>query len=121
MNWSLHEKGSMRFHSVKSEKDGLGRFVKKKSFFGACAAGENTGREQAENLISLLSGRPCHVNLIRLNEVKERGLRGIGEKEAYRFLGMLEKGGLSATLRRTIGADVGGACGQLRASYLKEE
>ncbi len=45
LNWSLHEKGSMRFHSVKSEKDGLGRFVKKKSFFGACAAGENTGRE----------------------------------------------------------------------------
>lgn len=84
-------------------------------------AGENTSREHAEALIRLLRGRPCHVNLIRLNEVKERGLRGIGEKEAYRFLGMLEKGGLSATLRRTIGADVGGACGQLRASYLKEE
>ena len=32
---------------------------------------------------------------------------------------MLERGGLSATLRRTIGADIGGACGQLRAGYLK--
>ena len=82
-------------------------------------AGENTGREQAEKLISLLSGRPCHVNLIRLNEVKERDLRGISEKEAYRFLGLLERGGLSATLRRQIGADIGGACGQLRAGYLQ--
>ena len=82
-------------------------------------AGENTGREQAEKLISLLSGRPCHVNLIRLNEVKERNLRGISEKEAYRFMGLLERGGISATLRRQIGADIGGACGQLRAGYLQ--
>lgn len=84
-------------------------------------AGENAGREHAEKLISLLKGRPCHVNLIRLNEVKERALSGISEKEAYRFLGLLERGGLSATLRRQIGADIGGACGQLRASKLKEE
>ena len=84
-------------------------------------AGENTGREQAEKLIALLAGRPCHVNLIRLNEVKERHLSGISEKEAYRFLGLLERGGLSATLRRQIGADIGGACGQLRAGYLAGE
>ena len=83
-------------------------------------AGENAGREHAEKLIALLKGRPCHVNLIRLNEVKEKHLAGISEKEAYRFLGLLERGGLSATLRRQIGADIGGACGQLRASHLKE-
>ena len=40
---------------------------------------------------------------------------------AYRFLGRLEKGGISATLRRQIGVDIGGACGQLRASYLEEK
>ena len=68
---------------------------------------------------SLLKGKPCHVNLIRLNEVKERELRATGDKEAYRFLGLLEKGGLSATLRRQIGSDIGGACGQLRASWLE--
>ena len=79
------------------------------------------GREHAEKLIALLKGRPCHVNLIRLNEVKEKHLVGISEKEAYRFLGLLERGGLSATLRRQIGADIGGACGQLRASHLKEK
>lgn len=84
-------------------------------------AGENADKEHAQKLIELLKGKPCHVNLIRLNEVKERNLSGITEKEAYRFLGMLEKGGLSATLRRQIGADIGGACGQLRAGYLAEE
>ena len=68
-----------------------------------------------------MKGRPCHVNLIRLNEVKERALSGAGEKEAYRFLGVLERAGLSATLRRRTGADIGGACGQLRASRLKGE
>ncbi len=82
--------------------------------------GENCDAEHAEGLIKLLKGRPCHVNLIRLNEVRERALRSVTEKQAYRFLGMLEKGGLSATLRRQIGADIGGACGQLRASYPKD-
>lgn len=81
--------------------------------------GENCDEEHAKALISLLKGKPCHVNLIRLNEVKERSLKALGDKDAYRFLGMLEKGGLSATLRRQIGVDIGGACGQLRASYLE--
>ena len=81
--------------------------------------GENCDDMHADALIALLKGKPCHVNLIRLNEVKERNLKATGEKQAYRFLGRLEKGGISATLRRQIGADIGGACGQLRASYLE--
>ena len=84
-------------------------------------AGENCDETHARALIELLKGKPCHVNLIRLNEVKERDLKALGDKDAYRFLGMLEKGGLSATLRRQIGVEIGGACGQLRASYLKNE
>ena len=82
--------------------------------------GENCDEAHADALVALLKGKPCHVNLIRLNEVKERTLKTVDEKSAYRFLGRLEKGGLSATLRRQIGVDVGGACGQLRASYLNE-
>ena len=82
--------------------------------------GENCDEEHARALITLLKGKPCHVNLIRLNEVKERSLKSTSDKEAYRFLGYLEKGGLSATLRRQIGVDIGGACGQLRAGYLEE-
>lgn len=81
-------------------------------------AGENCDDAHADALVKLLKGKPCHVNLIRLNEVKERDLKSLGDKEAYKFLGRLEKGGLSATLRRQIGVDIGGACGQLRASFL---
>lgn len=82
---------------------------------------KNCDERHAEALIKLLKGRPCHVNLIRLNEVKERDLKTIKEQEAQNFLQRLQKGGLSATLRRIIGEDVGGACGQLRAGYVKEK
>ena len=81
--------------------------------------GENCDEQHAKALVTLLKGFPCHVNLIRLNEVKERTLKSTSDRAAYRFLGVLEKGGLSATLRRQIGVDIGGACGQLRASYLE--
>lgn len=81
--------------------------------------GENCDTRHAEGLVGLLKGRPCHVNLIRLNEVKERSLAAAEEKQAYAFLGALQRGGLSATLRRRTGADVGGACGQLRASFIE--
>ena len=83
--------------------------------------GENCDESHADALIQLLKGKPCHVNLIRLNEVKERSLKALSDKAAYRFLGRLEKGGLSATLRRQIGVDIGGACGQLRAQYMEEQ
>lgn len=83
-------------------------------------ADENCDEEHAKELIKLLKGKPCHVNLIRLNEVKERDLKALDDKSAYRFLGVLERGGLSATLRRQIGVDIGGACGQLRASYMEK-
>jgi len=84
-------------------------------------AGENCDEAHADALVKLLKGKPCHVNLIRLNEVKERDLKALDDKSAYRFLGRLEKGGLSATLRRQIGMDIGGACGQLRVRYLEEK
>jgi len=82
--------------------------------------GNNDSIRHANALISKLKGRPCHVNLIRLNEVKENELKSATDKEAYRFLGLLEKGGLSATLRRRMGEDIDGACGQLRQRYIEE-
>ena len=81
--------------------------------------GVNDTRACADELIRLLAKRPCHVNLIRLNEVKERGLKATSDKDAYAFLALLQKGGVSATLRRRIGTDIDGACGQLRNGYLK--
>lgn len=82
-------------------------------------AGENADEAHARALISLLKGRPCHVNLIRLNDVKERKLLAADERAAQNFLNTLTEGGISATLRRRMGADIGGACGQLRASFTK--
>ncbi len=82
--------------------------------------GENDTQRHAQALINLLGGRPCHINLIRLNEVKENDLKCGTDKDAYRFLGVLEKAGLSATVRRKMGEDIDGACGQLRQRYLEE-
>lgn len=82
--------------------------------------GENDTPRHAEGLISILKGRPCHINLIRLNEVKENQLKCGTDKDAYRFMGVLEKAGLSATVRRKMGEDIDGACGQLRQRYLEE-
>ena len=84
-------------------------------------AGENCDEKHASELVELLKGRPCHVNLIRLNEVEERDLKAAADKQAYRFSSFLEKGGLSSTVRRSMGSDIGGACGQLRAGYLKNK
>ena len=81
-------------------------------------SGENCDEEHALALSSLLKGRPCHVNLIKLNEVKERDLKSSSDREANRFLEVLEKHGISATFRRSMGSDIGGACGQLRAKYI---
>ena len=75
----------------------------------------------ANELIRLLKGKVCHVNLIRLNSVKERDLIGSTNDAAQSFLNKLVSGGLSATIRRTMGADIDGACGQLRRRYLDGE
>lgn len=83
--------------------------------------GENADERHARALITLLKDRPCHVNLIRLNDVKERKLLAASERGAQTFLKILTDGGLSATLRRRMGADIGGACGQLRAGYLAQQ
>ncbi|MCQ2387905.1 MAG: 23S rRNA (adenine(2503)-C(2))-methyltransferase RlmN [Clostridia bacterium] len=80
---------------------------------------KNDTERHVKTLISILKGRPCHVNLIRLNDVKEKNLQGGTEKDAYRFMGALEKGGISATVRRKMGEDIEGACGQLRRSYIE--
>ena len=82
---------------------------------------KNNLQRHADELIKLLKGRPCHVNLIRLNSVKENDLEAVSEKEAYSFMGILNKGGISATLRRQMGVDIDGACGQLRQKYIENQ
>ena len=75
----------------------------------------------AKELSEVLKNLPCHVNLIKLNEVKERGLKAPTTDTCEKFLTALYKYKVSATLRRTIGDDVDGACGQLRFKAMNEK
>ena len=80
----------------------------------ALSDGVNAGEEQAKELASLLRGMQCHVNLIPLNTVEERDMKGISEDKVRRFLKILQDNNISATRRREMGDDIEGACGQLR-------
>lgn len=77
-------------------------------------SGVNDTDEMVDQLGNLLKGRPCIVNLIPLNSVKEKHLIGATRKRGYVIVGKLEKFGITATVRRTMGEDIEGACGQLR-------
>lgn len=83
--------------------------------------GMNDGKEQAEQLAKLLRHMLCHVNLIPLNKVAETGLDTTGRKAAENFRSYLEQQGIPATIRRELGADISGACGQLRWETTAEE
>ncbi|MBE7073486.1 MAG: 23S rRNA (adenine(2503)-C(2))-methyltransferase RlmN [Clostridiales bacterium] len=83
--------------------------------------GVNNSEEDAKRLALLLKGLMCHINVIPLNSVKERNLLGVARSDAYKFVEKLESLGLSATVRRTMGEDIEGACGQLRNKILKEK
>ncbi len=82
--------------------------------------GENDSDDCAKELARLTKGFPSHINLIRLNEVKERNHSAPTEDATKDFLEKLNKLGVSATIRRSLGNDIEGACGQLRRRYLEE-
>ncbi len=79
----------------------------------------NSRPEHARELARLVSGLQCHVNLIPLNHVDERSLRPATPEAVQVFLKTLEEKHVSATIRREMGSDIGGACGQLRRSVLE--
>lgn len=81
--------------------------------------GQNDSYSHALKLASLLRGISAHVNIIALNPVKETGLKGTSENNLKKFIKYLDKLGISATRRRTMGQDIEGACGQLRRRYLE--
>ena len=67
-------------------------------------------------LKNLIKGFPCHVNLIRLNKIEKGDL--LPSMSANEFKSELEKTGVTATIRRSLGSDIEGACGQLKRRYL---
>ena len=90
------------------------------SFEYTLISGKNDTSADAEELASLLNSyfkpisAPIHVNLIRVNEVKETGFKQGSTESANAFAALLEKRGITATVRRRLGSDVNAACGQLR-------
>ncbi len=97
------------------------------SFEYTLISGKNDSLDDARELASLLNnafrgtGAPIHVNLIRVNEVKETGFKKGSVEAVNAFAKELERAGIVATVRRRLGADVNAACGQLRRSKLKEK
>lgn len=81
----------------------------------------NDGKEQARELSKLLHGFNCHVNLIPVNPIKERKFQQSEHQNVQEFKKLLEKNGINATIRREMGRDIDGACGQLRKRRMDEE
>ena len=103
--------------AAKAYADKTGRRV---VFEYALIRGVNAAETDAVALARRLRGIRCHVNLIPLNPVLERNLAGATRQEAAAFQGWLTREHISATVRREMGTDIEGACGQLRRRILHE-
>ena len=88
------------------------------TFEYSLVAGVNDSRREAERLARLLKHTRGHVNLIPVNPIRERNFKQSDREAVEAFRSVLENHGLTATVRREMGRDIGGACGQLRKSYL---
>ncbi len=92
------------------------------SFEYTLISGKNDSAESAGHLANVLNSKlrsrtetmPIHVNLIPVNEVEESGFKSAGRDAVRRFAAELEKRGIRATVRRTLGSDINASCGQLR-------
>lgn len=91
------------------------------TFEYSLVAGENDSKEDALQLISLLKGFPCHVNLIPVNPIKERKYKRADKNSVENFKVLLEKNTINVTIRRGMGKDIDAACGQLRKNYMEKE
>ena len=81
--------------------------------------GVNDTPEDAKELMGILKDRNCHLNLIPVNPIKERNYEKKKKKSAENFKNKLEKNGINVTIRREMGSDIDGACGQLRRKTMQ--
>ncbi len=89
------------------------------TFEYALVAGINNSEKDADGLARLLSGFPCHVNLIPVNNVSEKEFAPPNTEDTINFQNKLEKNKINVTIRREMGSDIDGACGQLRKNRYK--
>ncbi len=74
----------------------------------------NMFEDDAFRLAAMLRGMPSHLNLIMLNDTGNKGIKACTREEAEKFKQLLEEKGVTCTVRRSLGSDIEGACGQLR-------
>jgi 23S rRNA (adenine2503-C2)-methyltransferase len=87
------------------------------TFEYSLVGGVNDTDEDATRLTQLIKGINCHVNLIPVNPIKERDYVQSNIRVIEAFKNKLEKNGINVTIRREMGRDIDGACGQLRKRY----
>lgn len=90
------------------------------TFEYSLVGGVNDSDQDAKELSRLLSGMNCHVNLIPVNPIKERDYVQSKKETVAAFQSKLEKHGINATVRREMGRDIDGACGQLRRKHIRQ-
>ena len=91
------------------------------SFEYSLVSGVNDNLKDAKELAELVKGKNCHVNLIPVNPIKERDFKQSEKKQIEDFKNYLNHRGINATLRREMGRDIDGACGQLRRRHMKNQ
>ncbi len=91
------------------------------TFEYSLVGGVNDTEQDARELAALLSGLNCHVNLIPVNPIKERNFVEPERAVVQDFKNKLEKYRINVTIRREMGRDIAGACGQLRKSYIENQ
>ncbi len=79
--------------------------------------GKNDSEREAKKLVELLKGMLCHVNLIPINPIEEREFEKPDMEYINRFKNYLDKKNIPVTIRNSMGADISGACGQLRRKF----
>ena len=90
------------------------------TFEYSLVGGVNDTDEDARELSRLIHGMNCHVNLIPVNPVRERSFVRSTRQAVENFKINLEKCGVNGTIRREMGSDIDGACGQLRKRYMEK-
>ncbi len=89
------------------------------SFEYALAKDNNDNLQDAEELVKLLKGMLCHVNLIPINKIEDGKFTKSTNENIIKFRDYLNEHGIVATIRRELGADIDAACGQLRKKEVK--
>ena len=91
------------------------------TFEYSLVGGKNDSQEDADRLAHLIGNLNCHVNLIPVNPIKERDFVQSDKKVIEKFQNKLEKYQINVTIRREMGRDIDGACGQLRKRYINKK